>query len=315
VTNQSGKEISTEQARMFLATHFDPAIADVEQIGEGAWSRCFGFRRGSEELAARFGRYVEDFRQDQLAMRYAAPDLPIPQVLAIGRAFDGYYAISTRAYGEPLEQLPPAAWAATVPSLVAALEAIRTADISRTTGFGGWDGDGGTTHASWAAFLLDVDADTPDMRSYGWQAKLAGSPAGAAAFAWGFDRLKQVAPVPAPRCLIHSDLSNRNVLVKDAKITGVFDWGCGLYGDHLYDLAWFEFWAPWHPNLDVPLLRAALEAHWNAIGLALENKAERLQACYLHIGLSHLAYNAHVGDFPTLIETADRMRSLIQHAT
>ena len=47
----------------------------------------------------RFGKYVDDFRKDQLAYAYTAPGLPIPQVVDIGTAFDGYYAISTRAYG------------------------------------------------------------------------------------------------------------------------------------------------------------------------------------------------------------------------
>jgi hypothetical protein len=32
--------------------------------------------------------------------------------------------------------------------------------------------------------------------------------------------------------------------------------------------------------------------------------------CHLHIGLDHLAYNAHLGDWATLAATADRMRDL-----
>jgi hypothetical protein len=34
-------------------------------------------------------------------------------------------------------------------------------------------------------------------------------------------------------------------------------------------------------------------------------------ACYLHIGLDHLAYNAYLGDWATLAATADRMRALV----
>ena len=58
------------QVQAFLASHFDRASSHVERIGEGAW-----------------------FRKDQLASTYRTPDLPIPDVLAIGAAFDGYYAI------------------------------------------------------------------------------------------------------------------------------------------------------------------------------------------------------------------------------
>ena len=54
---------------------------------------------------------------------------------------------------------------------------------------------------------------------------------------------------PELRHVIHMDLLNRNVLVSEdgTRIEAVFDWGCSAYGDFLYDVAWFTFWAPWHP--------------------------------------------------------------------
>ena len=114
-----------------------------------------------------------------------------------------------------------------------------------------------------------------------------------------------------PRSLIHSDLINRNVLVHEDKISGIFDWGCSIYGDHLYELAWFEFWAPWLPTLDIPYLRSALEQRWAEVGYAPVDQAARLMACYLHIGLDHLAYNAYKGDWPAVAATAARMHALV----
>jgi hygromycin-B 4-O-kinase len=196
-----------------------------------------------------------------------------------------------------------------VPSLAAALEAMRTADISATTGFGGWGSDGNAPKATWSEHLLAVNRDAPDRRTYGWRQRLATfSPQGEAAFARGYDLLQTVVTDFVPRCLLHCDLINRNVLVDNEKIAGVFDWGCSLYGDHLYELAWFEFWAPWSPQLDVPLLRTELEKRW---GYAPEDKEARLMACYLHIGLDHLAYNAYLGDWETLLATAERMKDLV----
>jgi hygromycin-B 4-O-kinase len=58
-------------------------------------------------------------------------------------------------------------------------------------------------------------------------------------------RLKDmVASCPEERHLIHSDLLHYNVLVAGDQISAVFDWGCALYGDLLYDVAWLTFWAP-----------------------------------------------------------------------
>lgn len=302
--------INLEQAQTFLNEHLAGEPTAITLLGEGAWSRCFGFRHGDEELAIRFGNHVDDFQKDQVAYRYATTDLPIPQVYEIGEAFGGYYAISTRVHGVPLEQVSSDEWRALAPAVVAAMETMRTTDLSDTTGFGSWGIDRNGEQGSWRERLLAVDADSPVMRTHGWRARLATSPEGDAAFVWGYDLLTEVASDEIPRSLLHCDLINRNVLVHEGKLSGVFDWGCSIYGDHLYELAWFEFWQPWQPQIDAGVLRATLERHWDEIGYIPHNKTGRLAACYLHIGLDHLAYNAYRGDWPTLLATAERMRAL-----
>ena len=305
-----GEDLDRSQVQAFLASRFDPASRQVAHVGAGAWSRCFGFHRGEQELVVRFGQHVDDFRKDRLAAAFRTPELPIPTVLAIGEAFDGFYAVSTRVRGIPLESVSEAQWRSLVPALADALEAMRLADVSATAGFGGWDGAGRAAHTRWSEHLLSVSNDTPQQRTYGWRARLASFHQGEEAWEWGVERLRRVASDVVPRCLIHGDLINRNVLVDGAAISGVFDWGCACYGDHLYDLAWFEFWEPWSPKLDTRALRSELERRWHHAGYAPHNYEERLMACHLHIGLDHLAYNAHLGDWATLAATADRMRAL-----
>ena len=304
-------QVDLAQARTFLAGYYRLEPLDVALIGAGAWSRCFGFRHGDAELAIRFGKYVEDFQKDQLAHAYTSPDLPIPQVLDIGRAFDGYYAISTRVHGGPLENLNASQWLAALPSVVAALEAMRLADLSATSGVGGWGMGNRAPYACWSERLLTVADDTPAHRIYGWRQRLATSAQGEADFAWGFDLLKKIVDDSIAISLVHGDLINRNVLVDGTQISGVFDWGCSVYGDHLYDLAWFQFWAPWHPELDVDALHSQLKDRWQEVGYVPKNFASRLAACHLHIGLDHLAYNAYLGDWETLAATAARMRALV----
>jgi len=307
--------VNITQAQAFLEAHLATPPQELALIGAGAWSRCFGYRVGDEAFAIRFGAHVEDFRKDRLAARYAADDLPIPAVLEVGEALGGYFAIAQRAYGEPLEAIDNQTWRAVVPSLVAAMEAMRTADIAATPGFGGWDEKGVAISPTWAHHLLTVAEDAPAQRIHGWRRKLeAGSPAGSAAFARGVEQLQRVTDAAPPRSLLHCDLMNRNVLVDAGRISAVFDWGCARYGDHLYDLAWFEFWAPWHPQLDVPLLRAALADRWRQVDYTPQAMQERLIACYLHIGLDHLAFNAHLGDWEMLTVVAARMEALVQDA-
>lgn len=305
--------VTIDQAHIFLQTHLNTQPQALTLLGAGAWSRCYGYRVDGVEYAIRFGAHVEDFRKDQRAAAYASTNLPIPKVLEIGEALGGYYAIAERAYGVPLESVDAQTWRAVVPSLVAALEALRMADIAATSGFGNWDEHGRAPSSSWSQHLLKVAEDTPDLRIHGWRRKLeANSPEGSAAFAWGLTRLQCIVSDTIPRSLLHCDLMNCNVLVDAGRIAAVFDWGCSRYGDHLYDLAWFEFWAPWHPNLDVALLRAELARRWRQSGYTPDALSERLAACYLHIGLDHLAYNAHRGDWEMLATVAARMRMLVE---
>jgi hypothetical protein len=72
IVREGGLTIDSEQAENFLQEHFHPAVSDVEEIGAGAWSRCFGFRVGDEELVVRFGQYMDDFVKDRRAYAYHA---------------------------------------------------------------------------------------------------------------------------------------------------------------------------------------------------------------------------------------------------
>jgi hygromycin-B 4-O-kinase len=304
--------VNDAQAEAFFTDYFSSEPTGIEVVGEGAWSRCFGFRQGNDELVIRFGRHVDDFVKDQRAYGYTAPGLPVPEVLDIGEAYEGYYAISRRVYGVPLESVDAAGWRAVIPAVVDALEVMRTTDLSATQGYGGWDADGMAPDASWSEHLLAIAEETNDERSVGRMARLAKNPEGDATFRWGLALLQDVVDDSVPRSLIHADLTNRNVLVEDGRLTGVFDWGCSVYGDHLYDLALFEFWSSWYPDLDIGLLRLTLEQRWQKVGYVPPNMVNRLTACYQHIGLDHLAYNAYLGDWSMLAAIAERMRTLVQ---
>lgn len=54
-------------ARSFLAGWCGHAPGRVGLVGEGEWSRCFGFTLDGQELVVRFGRHVGDFAKDRLA--------------------------------------------------------------------------------------------------------------------------------------------------------------------------------------------------------------------------------------------------------
>lgn len=308
--------VNMDRAAAFLRERFGADVAEVTHLGTGAWSKAFGFRQAADELVIRFGALRLDFDKDQRAARFDAPGLPVPPVREvgeaaatgeIGRAIGGYYAVSQRLHGTYIDDVDAAQMRSLLPSLFDALDAMRLADISDTCGYGMWDADGSAPFSSWRDYLLAAGVDDPSRRIHGWRDRLAGSATGSAPFEEAYRVLRALAAgLPEDRHLIHSDLLHFNVLVTGNQITGVLDWGCGLYGDVLYDLAWCCYWAPWFPAWAGIDFEAEAVKHYAMIGLDVPAFKERLRACQIHIGLDGQSYQAFVGRWDELAQTAAR---------
>ena len=299
--------VDLNAAAAFLTSRFGN-VTNVEWVGEGAWSRCFGFVHEGRDLVVKFGQHLDDFEKDRMASTWRSEHLPIPEMIDLGEAFDAYYAISTRAHGVPLETLDASGWQATTPSLLRSLDALRRVPVSSQTPFGARDFG---HFATWPKYLIASLADSPRSRIHGWSERIRESAHATDAYALGSTRLEIVArDLNVAATVIHSDLVNRNVFVIDSSINAIFDWGCSFAGDFLYEIALITFWTPWYEGLgNFDLLGAAIN-HYESVGADLEKLDHRLEACALQIGLSHIAYNAYLRDWTTLDRTADRMLSL-----
>jgi hygromycin-B 4-O-kinase len=304
--------VTDAEAFRFVADYYGQRATGVSVLGAGEWSRAYGFALDGREAVIRFGRYVEDFRKDRVMAAHSCAALPIPSVLEIGAAGDGYFAVSERAHGDLLDGLDGPGMRAALPGLLAALDALRDIDVSATHGYGIWAPDRTGPAPSWAQALLAISEETP--RTAGWRASLAASPFGMAPFDQGYARLRELAQgLPDERHVIHGDLLNRNVLVQDSKVTAVIDWGNALYGDWLYDAAWLIYWWPWFPQWQDIDIAAELAKHWRQHGGSPPGLDYRLRACLLHIGLDAMAYNAYRGPArrDDLARTASQLSELL----
>ncbi len=281
-----------------------------DDLPQGAWSRAYAFRHAGRELVARFNPDRHAFDADRLALRFASSALPIPNVLEVGEVDAGYYyAISERCFGDFLEDLAPELIEAALPSLLATLDALRTADTSGSSGFGLWDEKGNGRHRDWTEFLLAVDWGIPEPFRNTWRGDLARNELAEGAFTEGMRELEALAwRCPNRRDLVHSDLLHGNAFVSGARIAGLIDWQCALYGDHLYELAWLTFCAPpWAPGLAAAGLRDRALDHWRAAGVDLTDFDLRLRCYEIRIGVSALVGNTWRRDLPNLEATACRL--------
>jgi len=297
--------------KQFLESHYRQQITDLKAIGAGEWSQAFSFRLASTEYVIRFGGHKEDFEKDQRAAAFAPQILGVPRIKEIGDALGGYFAISERVYGEMLDDLDAERMRRIVPAVFAVFDALRTIDISSTKGYGLWDASGNAQFASWKDYLLSAAVDDPTRRTHGWRDKLAHSPVGNKPFTMAYECLQQlVGAFKVERSMIHSDLLNRNVLTAEGKISAVIDWGCAMYGDFLYDVAWFSYWSSWYPAMEDINWEAEASKHFNSIGLNVPHLQERLLCCKIHIGLDAQAYNAFTGRWDHLAMNAKRTLEL-----
>ena len=207
---------------------------------------------------------------------------------------------------------------ALLPSVLATFDALRAVDLAHTTGYGGWEVSGNAPFPTWRDALLDVAVDHPEGRGHGWLRKLEGSPEGFATWTVLRTRLESsldaidAANVEVGRHLIHSDMLNFNVLCNPERhrIAALFDWGCAMTGDPLYDLAWWAYWQPWYPAWKRIDFVKAVRDHLATTGVPMPALDLRLRACMLHIALGDFAYCASINrwhDLPVKIDRALRV--------
>jgi aminoglycoside phosphotransferase (APT) family kinase protein len=291
-------------------------VSEVVRLKGGDWSSAFSFRLGTTCLVARFGQYPEDFEKDRAAMDFAGPDLPVPEVLEIGEALGGAYVISEQHKGVFLESLDLDGWRAVTPSLFRAIDAMRAVEVPPGASVA-WDVSSGPEPISWHEWLVLSLEDHPGRRVSGWRAQLAEEPSIEEVYVDGEIYLRSsLAACPELRHLVHSDLLNRNVLVDVASacVEAVFDWGCAFFGDFIYEIAWFTFWAPWYPALEQLDFENKARHHFNAIGLAVPAFEERLRCYEAHVGLAHIAYSTFTRRPVEQAAVAERTRQVLSAA-
>lgn len=298
--------ISVQNTTQFLQNKFDENVCDVVLLSGGEWSQAYSFVWRGKKYVLRWSESSENFERDAYAVNFSSEAMPVPKVTEMGKTFEKYYAITEFVQGEFIEKLSARELKQALPSLFSLFDALRTADLTATTGFGSWDKYGNAKLGSWKEHLLGVNQDAQGSLTYGWYEHLKNSTMGTKVFDQLYAKLEEhIHACPEVRELIHSDLLNFNLLASDDKICAVIDWGCSLYGDALYDIVWFLYYAPWYPQFKEIGLCEKLLTQYETHAKEVKNIQERVFCYKLHIGLGSIAYNAFKQDWNMAQETAE----------
>ena len=302
-----------DEVRAWLEGHHGGAVERLASLDGGFWSSAFGYRVDGRELVLRLGTSREGYDADRAAMAFARPGLPIPSVLAVGDALGRHFAISDRARGRFLEEVDPGETEATGPLVAGLLGALASVAPAEPGDAVDWSSHTPAI-ASWKAWLRELLVDDPKRTVSGWRRKIEADAKLARLYRACERRIAALLDAcPERRDLIHGDLLHQNVLVADdlSKINAVFSWKCSVRGDFLYDVAWFTFWAPWHPGIDALDLRPLVQRANSQPSDHVD--APQRHHCYeLTIGTHHLGWYVWTGDAENLARLAERLEHLLE---
>ena len=249
--------VAESQAREFLTRRYG-AVGELRPLEGGFWSSAYSFSHEGRALVVRFGANKDWFEADRAAMAFATTDLPVPEMVEIGDAFGGAYAISARHYGSNLEDVRPDQCEVAGPMLASLLGALYRVPKSPDLPIG-WHDRPPRGNLTWRRWLTDCLEGDPNPGVHDWRAAVAAHREADRIFRACDARIRELLEAcPERRDLVHGDLLHANVLVtEDASCpSAVFSWKCSVRGDFLFDVAWCTFWSPWHPE-SRPLTRGA----------------------------------------------------------
>lgn len=310
-----GHRVAEREARDLLERKYG-AVAELHALGGGSWSSAYSFVRGGRPLVVRFGARRDWFEAERAAMAFASPEIPVPEVLEVGDAFGGAYAISARHYGMNLEDVRPDQSAVAGPMLASLLGALFRVPKSRDLPVG-WHWTPRRSDLTWRDWLRERIIDDPRQEVHGWRFAISAQSEVDRIFRACEARVLGLLDVcPERRDLVHGDLLHANVLVTEdaSRPSAVYSWKSSVRGDFLFDTAWCTFCSVLYPGI------AAMDL-WGLVHqqTSIREDAEAFidaplrHHCYeLNVGLGALAWNAWIGDGKVLHQVATHLATLLK---
>ena len=290
-------KLTREEVTQELGHCFSSTVSHVEPISTGHFSEGWYFSQGNNQYVIRFAhpRLADSLRKDHyVSTRLVGPGVPVARFVQMGDStqlgLTRHYAITERAEGVILDEIPAQQYKQLVPALVSILHNIHRSDIGHTQGWGSITSAGEGLSSSWRDFLLKVSQEADTHGHYNrWHKLFDESFLEKALFTNLYHQLEEnLQFCPEQRWLLHADYAFDNVLAKGNRITAVIDWSNALFGDFLFDVARQELLQPEWGFLD-----KFIELYQQE-NIAVPNIRERLNCYQCYFTLDAMRFYASI---------------------
>jgi hygromycin-B 4-O-kinase len=287
--------LSIEQILALLEAYFNEPVEQLAPVNQGLIARTFTFLAQGKAYIMRFQKdnmQAHFLKEAFIARHFVHPQLPLPEIIKIGRLDDLHYAISIKAPGVTLDRLSPQEYQRTLPSVIETMWAIHQADVSRQPGWGLFNDQGEGLFPSWRSYLESVREEEEEWDFYGkWHPLFDTTFLEREVFGNVYTHMYRLIDFcPPERWLVHGGYGYGNTLAQDGKVTAVIDWMDAKYGDFVYDIAWLDFWQP------SPVVLEQIEVYYSAHGLPIPHFRERLACCKCYMALDTMRFFAKTND-------------------
>ena len=291
-----------QRARLIIRAYCGRDAGDLTPVAGGEKSQAFTFSDpGRGALVLRVNPHC-DYSADIWAhhkFEFEGTSVPVPEIMAAGADNHGYWAISRRAVGSSLYDLPQSAQLAAVPAIVNVLGAIHGMDVTTSHGYGPKGDDGNARFLTWEDCMHAAIAQTAMVLEE--RSAVAIEQATHDALRTCLASAASLVPsvLPDQRVLLHGDFNPGNLICHGRQITAVVDWVDVAYGDPWQEVAWVDFWLP-HLNFV-----AAYEAQ------AGHCDSNRIVLYHLLMGARALGSYVETGQSDRASAMLNRVRSLL----
>lgn len=266
-------------------------ITDMVKMTRGETSSAYSYKVRENSYIIRISGDDYGFAKDRFAYSvFGGSGLNIPKIIHIGNSGDLCFCISKKLEGSMLENLDKTDLASVQPQIMLTLKNIHMSDISGTNGFGEWAEDGNASADSWHDVLLSITS-SEDKPSYwiDWNELISETFFEVDLFRFLVSKIEQnIDKCPNGRYLLHGDFSLDNIIGNKDRVSGVIDWADSMYGDFLYDIAYFALHNGDECSLDQYLEIIDADT-WN-----LQNIDDRISCYYAYSALDALGFYAKV---------------------